>query len=832
MTSTADSKIISNTPGQNGGEQFNYFDRISQIGLNTTNPSSTDKRTSLEETLEINYNDQITTPELLGNTSYLDETEQGTKESQQTIDILDNTQVAPVQQNSNNYALSSYSLTIALDAALLTTLQNNSFGHYFSDENGNPISGKVNLSNVDEDLKGSKNLTIQYESTEVPAEAVHVGFFLIPNDNSLNSLITNGTNVTFQETGSGWSPFVNNSSIQGDSSTLFYYNQNLRIDNIDYYISNSTDEQVDLEQILGSDGNHIIEGGAGDDLIKGDSGNDTLLGGDGNDTIHGGKGDDLIKGGAGDDLIKGGSGNDTLLGGDGNDTINGGDGDDWIEGGDGDDWIEGGSGNDTIQGNEGNDNIIAGDGDDLVLGGSGNDSIDGGDGADTIQGNSGDDSIAGGADQDILIGGDGDDTVHGGEGNDFVAGNDGDDTLSGGDGDDYVVGGSGNDSIDGNDGDDHLYGGDGADTINGGDGNDLIAGGRGDDVLIGDSIPNTDPTLLDNGNYDISSGGGFTISIDSISSNAGYNTSLGYYFADENGEPISGVVSFANVKDSLGEGDAATMSYAEGDIPAGAEQIGFFIIPNGANKNSELADGDEVTFAQNEEGEWTPILDGNELEGAQGVAAFFSNEALNSDGFDHMSDDNGVNQLQISFEDLVGGGDSSFDDVVATTTITGEEVVGQNDTLIGGEGDDTIDGGAGDDIAIYSGAYEDYNITANDDGSFTIEDTTAERDGTDVVANVETFQFSDGNILTEDLMLDNDTALNDEILADDTDNWTDAISNDSNFNDTAPSNWMEDIEIESHDNLNPNNELEDDLYNNDDSTPYTEQIDTNDGEPF
>ena len=49
MMSTEDSKIISNTPGQNGGEQFNYFDRISQIGLNATNTSSTAQRSSLEE---------------------------------------------------------------------------------------------------------------------------------------------------------------------------------------------------------------------------------------------------------------------------------------------------------------------------------------------------------------------------------------------------------------------------------------------------------------------------------------------------------------------------------------------------------------------------------------------------------------------------------------------------------------------------------------------------------------------------------------------------------------------------------------------------------------
>ena len=59
-------------------------------------------------------------------------------------------------------------------------------------------------------------------------------------------------------------------------------------------------------------------------------------------------------------------------------------------------------------------------------------------------------------------------------------------------------------------------------------------------------------------------------------------------------------------------------------------------------------------------------------------------------------------------------------------------------------GDDTIDGGAGNDTAYYSGAKADYVITKLADGSYTVRDTVAGRDGTDTLANVENVGFSDG----------------------------------------------------------------------------------------
>ena len=146
------------------------------------------------------------------------------------------------------------------------------------------------------------------------------------------------------------------------------------------------------------------------------------------------------------------------------------------------------------------------------------------------------------------------------------------------------------------------------------------------------------------------------------------------------------------------------------------------------------------------------MLNGDKLSGMQGVPAFFSDENLNSDNLDHTVH-NDLEGLQIGFEDLVNGGDEDFDDVVIDPTIDGGSgnEYGQNDTLIGGKGNDTLLGGAGDDVAIFEGDFAKYNITVNEDGTFTVEDTIEARDGTDIIEDVEFFQFSDGSISSEEL---------------------------------------------------------------------------------
>ena len=187
------------------------------------------------------------------------------------------------------------------------------------------------------------------------------------------------------------------------------------------------------DRLLGGDGNDTLSGGLGNDFLDGGTGTDTvtyageagsvtvslavttaqatgtagsdqilnvenLIGGNGNDTLTGNAGANNLNGGAGDDTLDGGLGNDVLTGGLGVDTasyVNGaavtvslaltaaqntvGAGTDTLT------TIENltGSGfNDTLTGSSAANRIDGGAGDDVITGGAGIDTLDGGEGSD------------------------------------------------------------------------------------------------------------------------------------------------------------------------------------------------------------------------------------------------------------------------------------------------------------------------------------------------------------------------------------------------------------------------------------------------------------------
>ncbi len=86
---------------------------------------------------------------------------------------------------------------------------------------------------------------------------------------------------------------------------------------------------------------------------------------------------------------------------------------------------------------------------------------------------------------------------------------------------------------------------------------------------------------------------------------------------------------------------------------------------------------------------------------------------------------------------------SNFDDVLtgngSANTISGNR---GNDVIVGGAGNDVIDGGAGVDVAVFSGSYAAYTLTAITNGY-----TVVGPDGTDTVTNVELLKFDDGYLL-------------------------------------------------------------------------------------
>jgi Ca2+-binding RTX toxin-like protein len=68
-----------------------------------------------------------------------------------------------------------------------------------------------------------------------------------------------------------------------------------------------------------------------------------------------------------------------------------------------------------------------------------------------------------------------------------------------------------------------------------------------------------------------------------------------------------------------------------------------------------------------------------------------------------------------------------------------------DDTLNGSQGDDRLEGGNGQDVALYMGAYGEYDISYDSAANqYTIADRMPGRDGTDLVRDVENFHFADG----------------------------------------------------------------------------------------
>jgi Ca2+-binding RTX toxin-like protein len=258
--------------------------------------------------------------------------------------------------------------------------------------------------------------------------------------------------------------------------------------NTTWYTDDILSRYTDLDEKLlaGSSADDNLQGGDDNEDLDGRDGNDTIKGGKGNDVIYGGDGNDTIYGEAGNDTLNGNEGDDIIYGGDGVDIINGDNGDDKLYGDSGDDFIYGGDGIDIIYGGLDNDFINGNNGDDKLNGDAGNDTIFGGEGNDTINGNVGDDTLNGENGSDIIYGGDGNDTLSGGNDNDTLNGDAGNDVIYGGNGIDTINGGLGDDIIYGDNDNDIIDGGAGNDEIHGGDGNDKINGGLGNDTIYGD----------------------------------------------------------------------------------------------------------------------------------------------------------------------------------------------------------------------------------------------------------------------------------------------------------------------------------------------------------
>ncbi len=522
----------------------------------------------------------------------------------------------------------------------------------------------------------------------------------------------------------------------------------------------------DWSNLVPGQGDGIVAVGTeADDALYGSMGYDTLQGGDGQDVLFGFTADDLLHGGNGNDMLEGGGGNDRIVGGEGWDTVrfsgwsweysitwdaatrqytvtdNAPGSYPYYASRDGTDTV---SGVEMFQFQDGTrdwSNLVPGQGDgivavgteadDALYGSMGYDTLQGGDGQDVLFGFTADDLLHGGNGNDMLEGGGGNDRIVGGEGWDTVrfsgwsweysitwdaatrqytvtdnapgsypyyASRDGTDTVSGvemfqfqdgtrdwsnlvpGQGDGIVAVGT--------EADDALYGSMGYDTLQGGDGQDVLFGFTADDLLDGG-----------NGNDMLEGGGGN----DRIVGGEGWDT-----------------VRFSGWSWEYSiTWDAETRQYTVTDNTPGS-------YPYYASRDgTDTVSGVEMFQFQDGMRDWSNLVPGM----GEGVTA------VGTDGYDTLYGSMGYDLLQgLGGEDtLLGFG---ADDVL--------EGGAGSDLLEGGAGNDRIDGGADNDIVRFSGSIWDYDISwdaAN--RQYTVADRMWNRDGVDVVRDVENFAFAD-----------------------------------------------------------------------------------------
>lgn len=233
----------------------------------------------------------------------------------------------------------------------------------------------------------------------------------------------------------------------------------------------------------------------------------------------------------------------------------------------------------------------------------------------------------------------------------------------------------------------------------------------------------------DNGNDTIIAGAG----ADTIYGDEGDDLIFGYRGADT----IYGGAG----SDTLYGDDLGFNGIAGDDTLYG--QAGDDILYGGARTDRlEGGDGNDTLYGG---------LGGDTLLGGAGADILYGDDAGTS-GNDQLNGEAGNDQL------FGGGGNDELRGGSGDDVIQGDDgtdfLIGDSgaDRLAGGAGNDTIDGAADSDTVVYSGAAADYTFVINADGSITISDLrTVGSEGTDLVRNVEFFQFADRLVPTGQL---------------------------------------------------------------------------------
>ena len=437
-------------------------------------------------------------------------------------------------------------------------------------------------------------------------------------------------------------------------------------------------------------------------------------------------------------------------------------------------------------------------------------------------------NITGGANGDYILGDERANFLQGRGGDDFIDGRGNpsltNELLRGDDGNDTIVGGEGDDQLRGGAGVDRFFGGNGFDRVslfeaaatqavnanlltqtinNDGFGNveqmssieGLGAGTRFSDTFIGDDVRNlilgdSSDTITANGGDDDIQLGGSTAGGGGIDGGTGIDF-ITFFTSDKqedtNGDGIAdSVAATIGVTIDLsqsrivndGFGNSAQLLNFEGvtggnlaDTLIGNDAANRFGMTTGADVIDGRGGIDVLDTGTALRADHSVARTANGYAVTQTYTGFVFNPVTNmSDPVTMTTTTNVTNVERIRFSD----GEFDLDALVPNTPTEGDDnlvgtagddtinALGGNDIVNGRAGNDSIDGGAGTDVAVYAKASSSYAVVSDGAGGFLVIDReTLEQD---VVTNVETLRFSNGDFTPASI------ALNRIILAPGTDN--------------------------------------------------------------
>ncbi|AYF85837.1 heme peroxidase [Pseudomonas sp. DY-1] len=457
--------------------------------------------------------------------------------------------------------------------------------------------------------------------------------------------------------------------------------------------------QGTLDDVVGADGIAGNSDPLGDNpllpLVSRD--NPDTPGADTNYLLYRGPDHVVLGGSAGNDILRSSEGDDTLYGDGGNDRLDGGYGNDFINGGDGDDIITDVGGDDNIKGDNGNDVIQGGNGVNLILGGFGNDFIITGEDASEAFGGQGNDFILGSKANEQDMGNEGDDWLEAG-------------TSDGAPGDNFDP--AGNDPIAGND----VYVGSGE--------NDKFNAEGGDDIMVGSA--GLGDRYIGASGYDWA-----TFKNDT----RGVTIDISDRFFDQPQQPGSGASVLARF--DFVEGLSGS---AFGDVISGDDSDAT-TLPTAGAKGSVLTNIALISGLQEFLGAGVTFFDGGNI-----ILGGSGSDILMGRGGDDLIDGDKWLNVRISVrQNLDGSGPeiASFNSMAEMVPLMVNGTYNPGQLVIVRE---ILQGDAALDTAAYRGLSSEYDFVTNLDGSVTVTDLVAGRDGVDRLTSIERLQFTDGII--------------------------------------------------------------------------------------